>query len=219
MNMTRVERKIARMRQEGPYRVVNYVAGLPREWHARVLSLLTPAEAEALTTVVRGREWRRANGRSSRTRKEDARNEKAYKAARAAAKAAAQTAREKLIRDLAAARETAAGAARFAAASEYTQRELRPLLSREEQAQLAAFRAEEMTRGKVCEVLGCTTQEFARWCQTHRLPVFRTKKLQSQKAARTFLRSEIEPLRTYVDTWRKQDVIRKLSRRRGLRLV
>jgi hypothetical protein len=219
MNMARVERKIVRMRQEGPYRVVNYVAALPREWHARVLSFLTPEEAEAVTTVVRGREWRRANGKSFRARKEGARKEKAYREARAAAEAAALAARNKLVRDLASARETATGAARLAAASHYTQRELKPLLSREEQAQLAALRSEEMTRGEVCEVLGCTIQEFARWCESQRLPVFRLKKLQSQKAARTFLRSEIESLRGHVDTWRKQDVIRKLSRRHGLRLV
>lgn len=209
MNATRIHNRIEMRRKQSAHRLVLYVSSLPREWLPRVLPWLTPAEADAVNARVRGREWKRANNPRAR--------EVARLAAERAARQAAQ--RDELARAVAAARETPGGAARFAAATSYTQRELQPFLTRQEKAQLAAIRADEITRAKVLEILGCSPTEFNRWCERKRLPMHRTKKLQGQKAARTFLRSEIEPLRACVETWRQQDAIMKLNRRYGLRAV
>ena len=61
--------------------------------------------------------------------------------------------------------------------------------------------------------------EFNRWYEGGRLPLFRTKRLHSQKAARSFLRSEVAALAAHVALWRAQDAIRQVRRRHGLRSV
>jgi hypothetical protein len=211
MNLTRIHRRIAQRRREGVLRVIRYVTDLPPEVRAVVLPDLPEQEAAAVVARVRGSEWKRAVAAERAAR---------VHAARVASQAAAQLkAREELDRTLAAARLACGSAARAAAASRYTQAELKPLLSPPERQQLSALRAEEITRAHVCRLLGCTATEFNRWCASRRLPVFRTKQLASQKAARTFLRSEVAPLRAHVSGWREQDAIRKVSRRRGLRCV
>lgn len=211
MNVTRIQSRIQMRRKQGAHRLIMYVTSLPQGWLPRVLAWLTPEEADAVNARIRGREWKRANKPQAPSR------ELAKLAAARAAREAAK--RDELACAVAAARQTENGAARFAAATSYTQRELRPLLSEEEKVQLAAMRADEITRAKVLEILGCTAAEFNRWCELNRLPILRTKKLQSQKAARTFLRSEIVPLQAFVETWRRQDAIMKARRRHGLRAV
>jgi hypothetical protein len=211
MNLTRIEKRIAERRKEGALRVIRYVAELPPEVRDAVLPGLPAHEAAAVIARVKGGEWKRAIAAERAAR--------ALAARQAAQAAAALAARQELMDALTAARESGGSAARVAAASHYTQAELRPLLSAEERQQLAALRAEEITRSHVCRLLGCTATEFNRWCASQRLPVFRTKQLATQKAARTFLRSEVGPLRACVISWREQDAIRRMSRRRGLRCV
>jgi hypothetical protein len=202
-DLLRIEQRIAEKRREGgALGVLRYILALPQAWVPQLLPLLKAQEAGAVMARLEGRQWRRAIEAQRR---------------QAAQEAAARRARQELQCALEAARAT--GSVRGVAALPHTQAELRPLLSREERSQVAALRAEEITRAGVCSLLGCSAAEFNRWCASGRLPLFRTRKIHSQKAARSFLRSEIAPLAGCVASWRAQDAIRQARRRRGLRAV
>jgi ATP-dependent RNA helicase SUPV3L1/SUV3 len=203
-NLSKIEKRIAEKRRTaGALGVVQYVLGLPQTWIPRLLPLLHCQEAGAVTARLQGRAWRRAI------------DAKRLQAAQAAAAARARGERQRALD----AARASSNPARSAAALPYTQAELRPLLSCEERAQVATLRAEEITRAGVCRLLGCTAAEFNRWYEGGRLPLFRTKRLQSQKAARSFLRSEVAALAAHVALWRAQDAIRQVRRRHGLRSV
>jgi hypothetical protein len=213
MKAGKVLRRIGSFRQRGVQPVVEYVANLPPEMARLVMDSLTLPERRALENL-------RNDRRRARATLEE-RRRTACQEAVAAGAAAREAKFVAFVGQLIVHRATG-DAARIAAASQYTQRELASLLTPAERDGCRSYRRGEILTSKARELLGCTITELNRWTSDGRLAIFRTRAihgLPKKVIGRTFIRAEVERAAVNVESWRKQDRIRKVYRRRGLRAV
>jgi hypothetical protein len=216
MKAGKVLRRIASFRQRGVQPVAEYVANLPSEMERLVIDLLTLPERRALENLRKLRnDRRRARATLEEQQRTDCQESVAAEAAAREAKFAAFVGQLILHR-------ASGDAARIAAASQYTQRELASLLTPAERDGCRSYRRGEILTSRACELLGCSITELNRWTSDGRLMIFRTRAihgLPKKVIGRTFIRAEVERATVNVESWRKQDSIRKVYRRRGLRAV
>jgi hypothetical protein len=216
MKAGKVLRRIASFRQRGVQPVAEYVANLPSEMGRLVIDSLTLPERRALENLRKLRDEKR---RARAILEEQQRT--ACQEAAAAGAAAREAEFAAFVGQLIVHRATG-DAARIAAASQYTQREFASLLTPAERDGCRSYRRGEILTSMACELLGCSISELNRWTSDGRLTIFRTRAihgLPKKVSGRTFIRGEVERAAVNVESWRKQDSIRKVYRRRGLRAV
>jgi hypothetical protein len=79
-----------------------------------------------------------------------------------------------------------------------------------------------LSPSRVREMLGCTRSELDRWASDWRLPPDGEKfyaNISPRRWGRAWLAESIEAAKDSVGEWRKQDAVRRINRKRGLRKV